>query len=149
LMIPYVEGHELGRPLLNSGAFIIKCNRMKELSRDWIKNTSIAEKWIHLNVHPNEMSLSAKILCEGWKWIGLPQWMHFNPIGHFRKGIFPSQELVENCKLPEETFMLHWHKPCWLNHLAKYNPNVKDIISKEDIPLDWWNLPIETYYEHS
>jgi len=149
IRIPYVEGHELGRPLLNSGAFIIKTSKMKELKEKWIELTRLAEKFITYNIHPNESSLTAMILCNHWKWMGLHQWLHFNPIGHFRKGEFPSQELIENCKLPEEVFMLHWHKNNWLRHVAKYNPNVQQIIDRVNhlIPSEWWDLPLETYLE--
>lgn len=147
--IAYVENHEIGRPLFNSGAFIIKVDRLRDLQENWINLTRKAEKFIQYNLHPNETALTALILCNHWKWIGLPLWMHFNPISHFRKGPFPSQELIEDCKLPDEIFMLHWHKPNWLQHIAKYNLNVQEIIDKVNhlIPNEWWNLPLETYME--
>lgn len=151
IRIPYIEGHELGRPLLNSGAFIIKTSKMKELREKWKELTRLAEKFINYNIHPNETALTAIILCNHWKWMGLHQWLHFNPIGHWRKGSFPSQELIDDCKLPKEVFMLHWHKPQWLWHIAKYNENIQELIKQVSvlIPIPWWNLPLETYYEHN
>jgi hypothetical protein len=151
IMVPYIENHELGRPLLNSGAFIIKNEKMRSLSEGWIEKTKICEKWMGYNIHPNEFALTAIILCENWKWMGLHEWLHLNPIGHYRWGDFPSQKLRDDCVLPEGVFMLHWHKPQWLAHLAKYNQNVKDIItsSEQHIPKEWWNLPLETFLEHN
>ncbi|MBE3094610.1 MAG: hypothetical protein IMZ52_06225 [Actinobacteria bacterium] len=149
LRIPYVENHEIGRPLLNSGAFIIKVDRLQDLQEKWINLTKKAEKFIQYNLHPNETALTAMILCDNWKWMGLHQWLHFNPISHYRKGSFPSQELIEDCKLPEEIFMLHYHKGNWLSHLARYNKNVQQIIDSVNhmIPSEWWNLPLEMYME--
>jgi hypothetical protein len=147
--IHYIENHELGLPLFNTGAFVIKTDKMKELSKDWIRLTKICEKWIQYNVHPNEQAATAMILDKKWKWIGMSEWIHFNPIAHYRSGEFPSQELVEDCKIPEEVFLLHYHKPNWLQHLSKYNETVQQTINlvKLNIPDEWWNLSLETYME--
>jgi len=145
----YIEEHELGRPLFCSGAFLIKNEKMMELKEHWIKGTKICEQWIQYNIHPNEFLLTSYILNNKWKLIGLPEWVHFNPIGHFRRGQFPSQDLIEDCTLPKDILMLHYHKPQWLMHLANHNKNVSDIVCRNSkyIPNSWWAIPLETFQE--
>lgn len=149
ILVPYMEKHELGRPLLNSGAFLIKTSKMRNLQEKWIELTRLTEKFITYNVHPNEQALTAIILCNHWKWIGLSGWLHFNPISHYRKGEFPSQELIDDCRLPEEVFMLHWHRWPWLKQLMVVNQNVYSIVKKceQFIPDNVWDMSPSFFQE--
>ena len=147
--IRFIEDGRYGLPLYNTGFFMIKSELLSVLKERWNKLTGVCEKWIDWNIHPNEFAMSAIIQDEGWKVKELPTWANFNPISMFRKGEFPSQQLVDNPIISSDVIGLHYHKPFWLKHLAKYNTSVQKIINsiKLNIPDDWWNLPLETYME--
>ena len=149
--INYVENHERGRPLFNTGFMIIKSDILPTIRRRWKDLTMICEKWIQFGIHPNESAMTGLIIDEGWNWGTLSGEDVFNPIGHFRKGNYPSIELVDDCILPSEVKMLHWHHSNWLMHLAKYNEDISDIICRNEkyIPDDWWKLGLEEFMERN
>lgn len=140
--IHFVEKHEEGRPLFNTGFMIIKSDLLPTIQKRWKDLTSTCERYIQLGIHPNEFAMTALIVDEGWNWGGLSGEDIFNPIGHFREGEFPSTDLVDDCILPGDVKMLHYHRPRWLYHVAEYNQNIRNIIERNlaYIPEKWWNL---------
>jgi len=149
IKLPYVENKEIGRPILATGVVCVKSKHLPYINRYWVPLTKICENWIHLNIHPNEFAFTGLIFNAGWDFKLFNDRFNFNPIGHFRKGDFPSTELIENCKLPEDTVVFDYHRPQWLMHVAKYNPNIMDIVerNKEYIPADWWDLDSNIFSE--
>jgi len=147
--IHFIENHEEGRPLFNTGFMIIKTDILPIIRERWKKLTKICEKWNHLGIHPNEMAFSAMIIDENWNWGTLSGGDIFNPIGHFRDGNFPSTKLIDNCILPKDVKMLHWHRWQWLEQLVKVNPQIKEIIerNRQHIPNDVWTTPFEEFHE--
>lgn len=149
IKIPYVEDKQEGLPLLNTGVVCIRSKFLDVLKERWIPLTKICEKWIDYGIHPNEFAFTGITFDEGWNIRLFNKKYNFNPIGHFRKGEFPSIELNENCKLQSDIILLHYHKPQWLLHLGKSNNNINDIIErhKKYIPKDWWDLDLNTFLE--
>lgn len=147
--IHFVENHEEGRPLLATGIVAVKSDILDTINRRWVPMTKVCENWIQFNIHPNEFAFTAMIFDEGWDWGGLPTEFNFNPIGHFRKGNFPSTDLIDDCVLPEETVIFDYHRPQWLFHVAKYNPQIMEIINrnKQYVPREWWNISKEIFME--
>lgn len=145
----YTENNEHGLPLFCTGAFVIKTDKIKEISEKWVDMTKVCERWIQYGIHPNESSLTAIVLGNKWKYILLPDYLHYNPIGHFRAKPYPCTDLIDNCILPENIFMLHWHRWQWLNQLMKVNKNVRDIVEScsQFIPNDVWETPFEMFHE--
>jgi len=149
LKLPYVENNEIGRPLLATGVVCLQSKHLDTINRRWIPLTKICEKWIDFGIHPNEFAFTGMIIDEGWDFKLFNKRYNFNPIGHFRKGEFPSIELVDNCKLPSDTIVFDYHRPQWLKHVAESNPKVEEIILRniEHIPEDWWNLSSQKFME--
>jgi hypothetical protein len=148
-MITYRENNEKGLPLYGTGLVCVKSKHLDTINKRWIPLTKQCEKWIQFNIHPNEFAFTAMAFDEGWNTFLYPSKYKFNPIGHFRKGDFPSTILVEDCKLPEDTVIFDYHRPEWLMHVAKYNQEINDIIkrNKEYIPEDWWKLTSKDFQE--
>jgi len=144
--ISYVENQEIGLPLFNTGVFVINTNLLYRFSKDWKRLTNICEKWIDFNIHPNEFAFTGLVFDSGIKFSIMGDKEVFNPIGHFRKGSFPSTELTDNCKIPAETILLHWHKPRWLKHLHKYN-NFKELQGLNYLDDSFWNVSEDVYKE--
>lgn len=140
--IEFRENKEMGLPLFGTGMICVRNRTLNKINERWIDLTKKVEPWLNLNVHPNEQAFTGLVLDENWKWKIYPANYKFNPIGHFRKGSFPSIDLIENCKLPGDTIILDYHRPQWLFHVAKYNPQIKTIIqkNKQHIPKEWWKL---------
>jgi len=149
IKIPYVENNEVGRPLLATGVVAVKSIHLPYINATWVPLTKICEKWINMGIHPNEFAFTGLIFNMDWEIRILNNRFNFNPIGHFRKSKFPSTDLVEDCKLPEDTVVFDYHRPQWLMHVAKYNENVRNIVqrNKENIPEDWWGLSKELFME--
>jgi len=122
--IQYREKQEWGMPLLGTGLICVKSDLLPIINQRWVDLTRIVEPWGPFNVHPNEQAFTALILDEMWKYSIYPQKFKFNPISTFRKGDFPSTDLVENAKLPDDTVILDYHHLKWLDHMSKYNPDV-------------------------
>ena len=138
--IHFIENHEEGRPLFNTGFMIIKSDILPTIRERWKPLTKICEKWIQLGIHSNEFAMTGLIMDEGWNWGTISGEEVFNPISHYRKGEFPSTELVDDCVLPDDVEMLHWHHSHWIQHIARFNPNIRNIIQRNDkyIPKEWW-----------
>jgi hypothetical protein len=147
LKIAYIERVEIGKPLFNTGVFIINTKLLKKANENWERLTKIAEDWMDFNIHPNEFAFTAMIFNYGWKYSLMSRYEVFNPIGHFRKGDFPNTELTENCQIPEEVILLHWHKPRWLKHLYKYN-KFKVFNGLDYLNDSFWNISEEVYKEN-
>lgn len=147
--IQYRENGEEGLPLFGTGLVCVRNWTLKKINERWIPLTKICENWIDYNIHPNEFAFTGLILDEGWKWKLYEDKYKFNPIGHFRDGSFPSTKLRKDCKLPENTIILDYHRPEWLMHIAKYNKNIGDLICKYNnyIPDSWWGISKETFME--
>jgi len=147
--IVFRENNEEGLPLYGTGLVCVKNKHLETINNRWIPLTKICEDWIQFNIHPNEFAFTAMAYDEGWNTYLYPPKYKFNPIGHFRKGDYPSTELIENCKLPEDTIIFDYHRPEWLMHVAKYNENIRNIIkrNKKYIPEDWWNLTTGDFQE--
>jgi len=147
--IVFRENNEEGLPLYGTGLVCVKNKHLETINNRWIPLTKICEDWIQFNIHPNEFAFTAMTYDEGWNTYLYPPKYKFNPIGHFRKGDYPSTELIENCKLPEDTIIFDYHRPEWLMHVAKYNENIRNIIkrNKKYIPEDWWNLTTGDFQE--
>jgi hypothetical protein len=147
--LQFRENKERGLPLFGTGLICIKSEHIKKLNERWIPLTKICEQWIDYNIHPNEMAFTGIILDEGWNWAVYNDKYKFNPIGHFRKGEFPSTDLIDNCKLPDDTIILDYHRFPWLLHIAKYNENIRNIVqrNKQFIPHDIWDMSFKTFQE--
>ena len=143
----YIESDEIGLPLFNTGVFILKNELLNTASLNWSKLTKICEDWMEYGIHPNEFAATAMIFKYGWKLDRLNKRFNFNPIGAFRKGIFPSTELREDCVLPKDAVLLHWHKSKWLQHLMKYNKELNDRLKGLKYLESLWNVPEEVYME--
>jgi len=139
--ITFRENKEEGLPLYGTGLFGVRTKHLDTINKRWVPLTKICERWIDYNTHPNEQAFTGMALDEGWNTMLYPASYKFNPIGHFRKGEFPSTKLIENCILPD-VVILDYHRPEWLMHVAKYNNNIGDIICENSkyIPDNWWKL---------
>jgi hypothetical protein len=148
LKISYIERTEIGKPLFNTGVFIIRVSKIKELRENWVRLTKICEGWIDFNVHPNEFAMTAMIFNYHLKYKLFSGKEIFNPIGHFRSGDFPSTELKEECQIPEEVILLHWHKPRWLKHLMDRNKSIQKLFNSITYLNDsFWKQSEEVYKE--
>lgn len=148
IKMSYVERGEIGKPLFNTGIFIVKSTRLKELQSSWFKLTKICEGWMDFNIHPNEFALTAIVFNNHWKFKILNKEFNFNPIGNFRKGNFPSTELREDCKLPENIVLLHYHKPRWLKHILDRDKMLQKRLHEITYLNDsFWNISEEVYKE--
>jgi len=147
----FVEGNDIGKPLLATGVLAVRKECLEPINRRWVPLTMICERWGRLGIHPNEFAFTGIILDEGFTFKMLPVRYNFNPIGHFRKGAFPSTELIDNCKVPNDTVVFDYHRWPWLAHVAKYNSDIQEIIdrNKKYIPNDVWNMSFEAFHEHS
>jgi hypothetical protein len=142
IRLPYVENKEVGMPLLATGVVCVQSKHLDTINKRWIPLTKICEKWIDFGIHPNEFAFTGMIFDEEWDFKLFNRRYNFNPIGHFRKGEFPSTELIENCRLPSDIIVFDYHRPQWLKHVSRYNPKIEDIILRnvEYIPDEWWGL---------
>jgi lipopolysaccharide biosynthesis glycosyltransferase len=147
IKMSYVENTEIGFPLFNTGVFLLRTSKLKQASENWSKLTKVCENWIQFNLHPNEAALTAMIFNYHWKLNMLPKRFNFNPISTFRKGEFPSTELKEDCKIPEDTVLLHYHKAKWLRHLMRYNKGLNDSLKGLNYLESLWNTSEEVYQE--
>lgn len=148
--IHYIENHEEGLPLFNTGVVAVKKEKLKIINEEWHNLIKICEKWIKFGIHPNEFAFTALVLKNkmNWGWIG--DVFNFNPIGYWRDGEFPSVKLVEECNIPESVVLLHYHRPQWLMHLANKNKYISDVLCSNDkyIPDEWWNLTNKEFIEN-
>ena len=135
------ENNEEGLPLIGTGLIIVKSKHLNTINKRWVDLTEKCEPWGNYNVHPNEQAFTGMVYDEDWNKKVYSAKYKLNPIGHYRKGDFPSAQLVENAILPEDTICLDWHRWPWLEHMAKYNSNVKTIIesNKHVIPDSVWS----------
>jgi len=149
LMLPYVENQEFGRPLLATGVVAVKSKHLDKINERWVNLTKICERWIDYGIHPNEFAFTGLIFDEEWDFKLYNRKYNFNPIGHFRKGMYPSVKLVDDCKLPSETIVFDYHRPQWLYHVSRFNPEIRNIIQRnlEHIPKNWWETDIEKFFE--
>jgi len=147
IKISYIERVEIGKPLFNTGIFIIRTSLLNHFNEEWARLTKIAEGWIDMNIHPNEFAFTAMVFNYGCKYELMSRYDVFNPIGHFRKGDFPNTELTEKCQIPEEVKLLHWHKPKWLRHLHNYN-KFKILNGLDYLTDEFWNTPEEVFKEN-
>lgn len=147
--IMFRENKEYGLPLYGTGLVCVKRRHLDIINKRWVELTKQCERWIDYNIHPNEFAFTAMTFDEKWKTLLYPPRYKFNPIGHFRKGNFPSVELIDNCKLPEDTIIFDYHRPEWLMHIANHNDNINNIVkrNKEYIPEEWWNLGSNFFME--
>ena len=147
--ITYREDDKIGLPLFGTGMFCVKSKYLDLINKKWIPYTKICERWLHINVHPNEQAIGGIIFGEGLKWKIYPREYKWNPIGIWRKGTFPSIELIDNCILPEEVVFLDYHRPKWLYHVAKFNPNVKEIVDRNSSKMskEWKDLTNKDFQE--
>jgi len=147
--IKFRENNEEGLPLFGTGLICVKSNLIDKINENWIPLTKKVEPWLEMNTHPNEQAYSALIFREGWKWKIYNRKFKLNPIGLFRKGEFPSKELIDNCILPEDTVIFDYHRPSWLLKIAEHNENVNKYIKecKEFIPDEWWDLTSTQFRE--
>jgi len=148
-IIEFRENKEKGYALYGTGLVCVKSKHLNLINNKWIPLIKKCEKWINFNIHPNEFAFTALSFKEKWNTYLYKDHFKFNPIGHFRKGDFPSVELIEDCKLPDDTVIFDYHRPAWLMHVAKYNDNIKEIVkkNKKHIPEDWWNLTSDFFQE--
>ena len=149
--INYIENGEEGYPLFNTGVIFVKSKHLKYINKRWVELTKIAERWINFGIHPNEFAFTAMLFDSDMTFKLTRDLYNFNPIGHFRKNPFPDITLEENCKLPSDVVLFHYHKPQWLKHCSKTNPKIRKIIddNKDNIPEEWWNLSNEIFMEKS
>jgi len=149
IRLPYVEGNEKGRPLFNTGVVMVQSKHLPYINKRWHDMIRIAERWIDIGIHPNEMSLTALIFGADWTFKLLNKRFNFNPIGHYRKGEFPSTELVDNCKLQSDIVLLHYHRFPWLKKLCFDNRNVLEIVDRnlEHIEEKWWDSDFKDFTE--
>jgi len=147
--IQFRENGEMGLPLFGTGIFFVKSKHLDTINKRWMKLTQICERWMHMNVHPNEQAFTGMALDEGWKIHLYHPRYKFNPIGHWRKDAFPSVELIDDCVLPGDTVCFDYHRPEWLMHVAKFNKSISDIVCRNDkyIPKEWWNLGMGDFHE--
>ena len=147
----HIENGELGRPLVNTGVVCVRSEHLDYINKRWIELIKIAEKWIDFGIHPNEFAFTAMLFESGWDFKFFNERYNFNPIGHYRKGLFPSTDLIDNCRLSSDIVLLHYHRPKWLFHLARYNKNISDIVERnlENIPVKWWDLNNELFIERN
>jgi len=151
ILIEFRENKEKGLPLFGTGMIIAKKDVIDYINANWIKLTKICEKWIHYNIHPNEFAFTALVINSNLKWKLYDDIYKFNPIGHFRDGEFPSTKLKDNCILPDNVIIFDYHRPEWLLHVAKFNPELMNIIgkTKNKISEDWWNQSLNQFQEIS
>jgi len=147
--IIFRENNEEGLALFGTGMICVRKELLDKINKEWIPLTKKAEPWLNMNVHSNEQAFTGLVLNSGWRWKIYKDIYKYNPIGHFRKGDFPSTNLIDDCKLPEDTVIFDYHRPKWLMHVAKYNKNVGDIICDNNkyIPEDWWKSTNDEFQE--
>jgi len=133
------ESNEEGKPLFGTGVICVKNDIIPIINEKWVDLTRICEVMGEYNIHPNEFGFTGMIFDEGWKWRIYDRRYKFNPIGAFRKNEFPSQELIEESYLPEDTIIFDYHKPKWLMWVAERNKQVMNEINKVSnyFPNDW------------
>jgi hypothetical protein len=132
IFIQYRENKKKGIPLFGTGMICVKNELLPTINKRWKELTKKCEPWIDFNTHPNEMAFTGMIFDEGWKWKLYNDIYKFNPIGHFRKGEFPSTKLIKDCKLPKDIVIFDYHRFPWLFHVAQYNPNLYEIIKNSN-----------------
>jgi len=145
--ITYTEGKIQGLPLYDTTTVMVKNKYIKLINDNWVPMTKICEDWIQMGVHPNEFAFTALIHKFGLKCKLLDKSKYdFNPISHFRKNPFPSQELIDNPKIPDDVILLQYHRPWWLKKLYLSNKSIKDIVDKsiDKIGKDWLETSVDT-----
>jgi len=143
--ITYTEGKTIGLPLYDTTTIMVKNKWINSINDNWVPMTKICENWIHLGIHPNEFAFTSLIYKLGLKCKLLDKSKYdFNPISHFRRGPFPSQELIDNPKIPEDVILLQYHRPWWLKQLYISNQNIKEIVDKsiDKIGREWLDTEI-------
>ena len=146
--IQFRENREKGLPLFGTGIICVKSELLPTINKRWIPLTKICEKWIDYGIHPNEFAYTGMVFDEGWKWWTYDAKYKFNPIGHFRKGEFPSTELIDNPVLPDDTVIFDYHRSQWLYDVAKANPKVMEIVSRNKKYLKgFWDIDIGEFVE--
>ena len=128
--IEYRENKEKGLPLFGTGMICVKSNILPTIIERWKPLTKKCEPWLNYNTHPNEMAFTGMVLDEGWKWNLYSDIYKYNPIGHFRKGSFPSIDLINKCYLPKDVVIFDYHRFPWLFHVAQRNKKLYDIIKE-------------------
>lgn len=146
--VRFRENNEEGLALFGTGIFCVRNKHLKWLSDKWIELTERAEPWLNMNVHPNEQSFTCSILNSDLRWEIYPPKYKFNPISHFRKEPFPCIELIDNPILPQDTIIADYHRSSWLYSLAKTNPQVMGVITRNRKHLGgFWDLNIGYFQE--
>lgn len=147
--VRFRENNEEGLALFGTGLFCVKNKHIKWLSDEWIRLTEKAEPWLSFNVHSNEQALTCAILNSDLKWKIYPPKYKWNPISFCRDGEFPNTNLKPNCIIPMDCILFDYHRPKWLMHISKYNPQVADIICRNSkyIPKEWWKLDSGEFME--
>ena len=140
--IRFRENDEEGLPLFGTGLVCVRSELLDTINKRWVGLTSRCEPWGNFNSHPNEMAWGGMVFDEKWRWELYPRKYKFNPIGIWRKGEFPSTDLIEDCVIPNDTVCLDWHRWPWLEHISKYNPSIYKMIesNKKYIPSNVWNM---------
>ena len=149
IKIKFREKDKEGLALFGTGIICIKSKHLDTVNKRWIPLTKLCEPWINLNTHPNEMAWTGMVFDEGWKWKLYDRKYKFNPIGIWRKGLFPSTELIENCIIPEDVVFFDYHRPKWLYHVSKYNSPIQKILyeNQKYIPKEWNELTEKSVVE--
>jgi hypothetical protein len=145
-IIEYRENKEKGLPLFGTGMVCVKPHILPTIRRRWKDLTKKCEPWIDYNTHPNEMAFTGMVYDEGWKWNLYPDIYKYNPIGHFRRGPFPSIDLIDKCYLPEDVIIFDYHRFPWLFHVAQRNKKLFDIIKKHSKGIKDSNLLSRTHF---
>lgn len=147
--IRFRENNEEGLALFGTGLICVRNKLLDKINKDWIPLTKKAEPWLKMNTHSNEQSFTCLVLNSNWRWKIYPRKYKLNPIGTFRKGEFPSIELVDDCVLPKDTIQLDYHRFSWLSKLMSVNPEIREIVerNRKYIPDEWWNLGSQEFVE--
>jgi len=141
--ITYIENKKKGLPLYDTSIIIVKSKWLDYINKNWVPMTEKCEKWMHLNIHPNEFAFTALIHKGNINHkLFNPNIYDFNPISHFRKGEFPSQELIDNPIIPDDVEILQYHRPWWLKRICESNPKIKEIVENSNIG-DWLNTRVD------
>jgi len=145
--ISYIEGNSIGLPLYDTSTIMVRKKWINYINQNWVPMTRICEKWINMNIHPNEFAFTALIHKSGMKCNLLDKKKYdFNPISHFREGQFPNQKLINNPIVPKEVILLQYHRPWWLKQLCDSNLNIKEIVDKSlpKIGDKWLDSSVDT-----
>lgn len=141
--VTFTEDRKEGLPLYDTSLILVKSKWLDYINEHWHDMIKICENWIQYNIHPNEFAFTALIHKADMKCKLFNSSIYdFNPISHFRKGEFPSQELIDNPIIPEDVVMLQYHRPWWLKKLCESNPKLNKIVSG-NVDEKWLNSDVD------